>query len=113
MARKRKISQKREINQLSISDFILLAIFLANNSKKEANFENLLQQCFELSPEVFCLSKKLDWPDARKIDKPIRTLRKKGLLKGLPGSCFSLTAKGKKLAETLFRVLSQKKLFKD
>lgn len=112
MVKKVKLREVIAGNKMSIPDFILLALFSVG-SKKGCTFERLLKECYNLSPSSFCFPANTKWPDARKIDRPLRTLRRKGLVKGSPDSSFSLTQKGKRVAEELAKLLRQKKLFKD
>lgn len=100
-------------NKLSIPDFILLAALSISGAQKECTFERLLKECYSLAPQTFRFPQISQWPDARKIDRPLRTLRKKGFIKGFPETSFSLTLKGKRIAEDLAKILRQEKLFKD
>jgi len=51
-------------------------------------------------------------PDSRKIDRPLRTLRKRRLIKGDPKTFFTLTKTGQKIAEEIATTFRQRKLFK-
>lgn len=113
MKRRAKFREAAPIDKFSIPDFILLGLYSLENNKKACSFEELLQECYLLSPQTFSFPKKPGWPDARKIDRPLRTLRKKELVKGSPERSFSLTRKGRKIAQGLAKNLRQKKLFKD
>ena len=112
MIKKAKFREAAPVNKLSIPDFILLAAFSVNDRGQECTFEQLLKECFLISPQTFCFPKNSQWPDARKIDRPLRTLRRRDLIKGSPDTSFSLTKEGRKLAGDLAKVLRQKKLFK-
>lgn len=112
MTKKAKFREVAPVNKLSIPEFILLAAFSINNRGREGTFEALLKECFLMSPQTFCFPKNSQWPDARKIDRPLRTLRRKALIKGSPDTSFSLTKEGRKIAGDLAKVLRQKKLFK-
>jgi len=94
----------------SINDLILFTIY-SSAEKGELGFEDLSSKCFKNFPRIFCLKNYPKLLDTRKLDRPLRTLRKKGLIKGNPTSRFSLTAKGKKIAKELNWILRQKKLF--
>ena len=61
-------------------------------------------------PENFSLISYPECPDSRKIDRPIRTLRNKKLIKGNPKIVFSLTIYGKKIAINLSKMYRQRKL---
>jgi len=79
--------------------------------KKRLKFEDLANKCFNDFPQVFCLKGYPELIDTRKLDRPLRSLRKDGLIKGSPDSFFSLTEKGRKLGEELSKVIYQRKLF--
>lgn len=113
MEKELKIKVKALGGRMSIPDLILLAILSLTDGEKECSFEKLLQECYFLSPRTFCFARKQEWPDARKIDRPLRTLRKRGLIKISPDSRFSLTHSGRKAAEETAKTLRQEKLFKD
>ena len=84
---------------------------MVNNGEK-CTFEKLVKESFDLFPEIFCLSKYPKWPDSRKLDRPIRTLRKGKLITGDPKTSFSLTKLGKKMAAETSETFRQRKLFK-
>lgn len=92
----------------SIRGLALVAFY--NLDKEKADFEVLLEQCFALFPAKFCFSGLSQWPDARKLDRPLRSLRQKGFLRGDPENGFLLTDKGKKRGREIIRTLRQKKL---
>jgi len=60
----------------SINELILFAIYSLNKSSKKCTFQKLINECFSLFPKKFCFSKYPKWPDARKLDRSLRTLRK-------------------------------------
>ncbi len=94
---------------ISINELVLLGLFLLSKESKKADFEALLEKCFQLSPELIAFESH-KWPDARKIDRPLRNLRNKGLVSGSPDSYFSLTVKGKEEALKINKELYQGKL---
>lgn len=94
----------------SINDLIVLSIYYIIEKKEKCDFEKLIKECFSLFPEVFSFSKHSKWPDSRKIDRPLRTLRNKKLIKGNPATSFSLTKTGKKLAIETSKIFRQRKL---
>ncbi len=99
---------KKEFYQdLDINKLILYSIFSLSGKKTKAIFENILKECFLLFPESFSLSLYADWPDARKIDRPLRSLRQKGLIKKDFNNCFSLTKKGDKKIQELINYFKQ------
>ena len=98
------------ISKHSINDFILFALYSLTENNKKCTFQKLIQECFSLFPEIFCFSEYPNWPDARKLDRPLRALRKKKLIKGNPQTAFTLTSSGKKVAQEIAKTLRQKKL---
>ncbi len=92
----------------SINDLILFILYSFGD--KESSFEKLAKECFSRFPQIFSLR---DYPqllDTRKLDRPLRTLRKRKLIKGDPQTFFSLTSQGKKEAQEITKKLLQKKL---
>jgi hypothetical protein len=94
----------------SINDLIIFGIYLLNSDNKKCNFETLAHKCFTLFPKVFSLSQYPKWPDTRKLDRPIRSLRGEGMIAGSPKSSFSLTRKGRKKALEISKSFRQAKL---
>ena len=91
----------------SINDLILFCLL---SKKPSCDFESLLEECFRSFPKAFCFPKIKKWPDSRKLDRPIRTLRNKKLIKGSPERGFSLTSTGKQRAEELVKSFRQERL---
>jgi len=107
----RKTSFEEELyKRIPVSNLILFGIYSVSQNGKECTFERLVQKCFTLFPKVFCFSQYPKWPDARKLDRPLRALRNKKLIIGDPKTSFSLTKKGKKLAIDIAKSFTQKKL---
>jgi len=96
----------------AICDLIIFGIYSVLENKGECTFERLTKECFSLFSKAFSFSKYSQWPDARKLDRPLRDLRKKKLIVGDPATSFSLTKTGKKLAEEIGKRFRQKELFK-
>lgn len=94
----------------SINDLIIFALFSATTKKEKCSFEELIKECFNLFPKAFSFSKFPKWPDARKLDRPLRALRKKKLINGSPKTYFYLTKTGKKIAEEMMETLRQRRL---
>jgi len=94
----------------SITDLILYSIYLISEKKEKCTFEKLVKECFTSFPKAFCFSTHSKWPDARKLDRPLRTLRKRKLITGNPKTIFSLTKQGQKLAEEIAKSFKQKRL---
>lgn len=96
--------------QKPIDSLILFGIYSVIEKKKECTFEKLVKECFTLFPKAFGFPKYPKWPDSRKLDRPLRTLRKRKLITGNPKTSFSLTKPGRKMAEEIIKGFSQRKL---
>ena len=72
------------------------------------SFEDLLNECFTQFPTRFSFPH-YAWPDARKLDRPLRYLRDEKLL-SFENDILSLTKKGRTQARQLGKLLRQKKL---
>ncbi|MCP6719361.1 MAG: hypothetical protein KJI71_03965 [Patescibacteria group bacterium] len=108
---KKKIFLEEELyRRISINDLIIFAMNSTIDSKKGYKFETLVNKCFTLFPKVFSLSGYPKLPDSRKLDRPLRTLRKKGIIKGNPKTLFALTKAGKKRALEVTKAFRQGKL---
>jgi len=93
----------------SINDLLLFILFSSTKNGK-CSFEKLVKEFFNTFPEVSSLKGYPQWPDTRKLDRPLRTLRKKKLIKGDPKTSFTLTPQGKKEAKEIAKGLGQRKL---
>ena len=91
----------------SLNDLIIFCIYSLG---KKCSFEELVKECFSLFPESFSFSRTKKWPDSRKLDRPLRILRKKKLIIGDPKTVFSLTKFGRKTAEEIAKTFQQGKL---
>ena len=98
--------------KVPISDLILYSIFSVNSGKEICNFERLMGECYNLFPQSFCFTNYEKWPDSRKLDRPLRTLRKQQLIKGDPATFFFLTKAGQKKAEEVAKIFRQSQLFR-
>lgn len=96
--------------KMSICDLILISLYSFENRDQKASFEELLEECFTLFPQKFNFSNKADWPDARKLDRPLRMLRRQKLINGHPREGFSLSSKGQSVALKATNLLRQKRL---
>ena len=94
----------------SVNNLILFSIYSVSGKKEKCSFEELIKECFTLFPRVFSFSKYQRWPDARKLDRPLRLLRKRKLITGNPKSHFTLTKAGKKMTEEMTEKLRQRRL---
>ena len=96
--------------RLGVNQLILFGIYSVISKQEKCTFEKLIEKCFNLFPGAFSFDQFPQWPDARKLDRPLRTLRKRKLIKGDPVTFFVLTSSGEKIAKELTRILTQKKL---
>ncbi|XOB40530.1 MAG: hypothetical protein ACKKMR_00765 [Candidatus Nealsonbacteria bacterium] len=108
--KKKAFIEEELYKKASINDLILFGIYSVTTGAKKCQFETLVHQCFRLFPKVFALSDYPKWPDSRKLDRPLRTLRNKRLITGNPKTSFSLTKRGKKKALEIANVFRQGKL---
>lgn len=112
MSKKINFSYQESYKKVSAANLILFVINLTIENKEKCTFEKLARECFTLFPKVFGFSRYPEWPDSRKLDRPLRLLRKKKLITGNPQTVFSLTKNGKKVAEETAKTFFQRKLFK-
>ena len=112
MPKKEKPFDEDLYKKVSITDLILFGINLIIENKEKCTFERLIKECFTLFPETFSFSKYPQWPDSLKLDRQLRTLRKRKLITGDPKTFFSLTKIGQKIAVELAKTFRQRKLFK-
>lgn len=96
--------------KISINDLILFSINSVILDRRECTFERLIKECFDLFPKAFGFPEYPQWPDSRKLDRPLRTLRKRKLIAGDPTDAFSLTKEGRKKAVEISKILRQGKL---
>lgn len=99
-----------KVNPSNINELIIFGIFVIEEKGEKCSFERLLKECFDLAPRFLSFAKYKKWPDSRKIDRPLRILRERGLIKGSPKTFFNLTEQGKKMALQFVKTLSQKTL---
>ncbi len=102
----------------SVNNLILLGLWSLGFDKK-VSFEQLLEQCFHLFPKKFSFPSCKKWPDSRKLDRQLRNLRAKKLIRykiesrkvgGLKPEIFSLSSLGKKKAEQTLNLFRQTRL---
>ena len=93
--------------KISLNELILFSIFSA---AEKCTFEELIKECFTLFPKSFSFLGISKWPDSRKLDRPLRSLRKRKLITGNPKTSFVLTKAGKKIAEEVTNIFRQRKL---
>ena len=112
MPKKAKAFDAEVYKKAPITDLILFGINSIMENKEKCTFERLTKECFTLFPQVFSFSKYSQWPDSRKLDRQIRTLRQRKLITGDPKTSFTLTKLGKKTALETAKTFLQRKLFK-
>ncbi|PIR02629.1 MAG: hypothetical protein CO031_00560 [Candidatus Nealsonbacteria bacterium CG_4_9_14_0_2_um_filter_37_38] len=98
--------------KVRIFDLILFSINSVIENKEKCTIERLIKECFTLFPKAFGFLQYPQWPDSRKLDRPLRALRKIKLITGDPKTSFSLTKAGRKIAEETAKNFRQRKLFK-
>ena len=97
----------KKVFKRALNDLIVFSIYSAGD---KCTFEELVKECFSRFPEYFSFPKIKKWPDARKLDRPLRTLRERKLIKGGPKTYFSLTKLGKDKAKEIAKFFSQGRL---
>ena len=90
---------------IQINYLIIFGIYSLIVKGEKCTFEKLVAECFNLFPKVFSLARYPQWPDSLKFDRPLRTLRERGLIVGNPKGLFSLTRFGEKTAKDTAEIL--------
>jgi len=98
---------KKKHKNISIHDLILLGIYLVIKKGETCTFERLVAECFNRFPKIFGFKRYPHWPDSLKFDRPLRTLREKGLIVGTSTSEFNLTEFGKQKAIRIAKKLKK------
>jgi len=106
----KKINKKSAANRGPVNDLILFSIYSIVSNNEICTFDRLIKECFTLFPTAFGFARYPIWPDSRKLDRPLRTLRKEKLIKGDPKTEFFLTKTGKEKAEIIAKTFKQGKL---
>ncbi len=112
MSKRLKSFDEQLYKKVHITDLILFGINSIIENKEKCTFERLIKECFTLFPEIFSFSKYSQWPDSLKLDRRLRTLRKRKLITGDPKTSFFLTKLGKTIALETAKTFRQRKLFK-
>jgi len=94
----------------SVNDLILFCIHSVVLNNEQCSFERLIKECFTLFPETIKFPRYPIWPDARKLDRPLRALRNEKLIIGDPKNYFLLTKTGEQKANEVSKILRQGKL---
>jgi len=93
---------------ISLDELVTYCVFLLQEEKKEATFENIVAQCFELFPEKFSLIGYPHWPDSARVNKSwLRCRTDFRYIKGSVKSGFTLTSKGLEVVERVQRRLKR------
>lgn len=95
---------------ISINDLLLFSIRSIILNNEQCSFDRLVKECFVLFPDAIKFLRYPIWPDSRKLDRPLRSLRKEKLIVGDPKSFFVLTDMGAKRAVLVDKTLRQGKL---
>lgn len=95
---------------LSVNDLILFCIHSVILNSEQCSFERLVKECFSIFPETLRFTRYPIWPDSRKLDRPLRSLRKEKLIIGDPKKYFMLTKMGEERAAAVSKKLRQGKL---
>ena len=107
----KKIDEKNlTYYKTSINDLILFSVYSVVGNKEDCTFERLVNESFVLFPHVFGFQRYPAWPDTRKLDRPLRSLRSGKMITGHPRKSFLLTKEGKIKAEAIAKTLRQGKL---
>jgi len=96
--------------EIGRNNLILFGVNKLQERKEKCSFENLLNECFRLFPEAFCFSQYAGWPDARKLDRPLRELKGKNFINKDSQKFFFLTRAGRKIADDVGKKFSQRQL---
>ncbi len=107
--KKRKYGEK-VYTKMPIQELILFGIYSIRQNGEVCTFERLVKECFERFPKVFGFTRYPQWPDSLRFDRPLRTLREKGLIVGGAKSQFSLTEFGEKIAIEVNRKLNSESI---
>ena len=97
----------REIGR---NNLIIFGINKLQERKEKCSFEKLVNECFHLFPEAFCFSYYAEWPDARKLDRPLRELRERNFIDKDSQNFFYLTRSGRRIADDVGKKFSQRQL---
>lgn len=95
--------------KINIDSLIIFSIYKIEK-KDNITFGKLVKECFTLFPKTFNLLEYPMWPDSRKLDRPIRSLKEKKIISENPNNNFSLTKLGEKKAIEVESLLKQKRL---
>jgi len=107
----RIVSNKKPLEgkylNLGLQNLILIGVFFVLEKKETCTFERLIAECYQNFPKAFSFKRYPEWPDALKFDRPLRTLRERGLIVGTVKDVISLTEFGKEKAIKLAKILEK------
>jgi hypothetical protein len=106
----KKIISENLSAKVSRNDLIVFSIRSIKEKGKKCSFEKLVEECFVLFPKAFYLDNLAQWPDSRKLDRPLRDLREKKIISGSPEQGFNLTKSGEKIAKAIAENFRQRQL---
>lgn len=92
---------------LNLQDLIIIGIFYVSEKNETCTFEKLVAECYQKFPKSFSFKRYPQWPDSLKLDRPIRTLRNKGLIVGTIKDVIFLTQFGREKAIELIKLLEK------
>ena len=98
--------------KIKMQDLILFGIYSVSKNGEICTFERLVAECFMRFPKIFTFKRFPEWPDSLKFDRPLRTLREKGLIVGGVKDYFSPTNFGEKIAMQTKKRLAGKNILK-
>lgn len=92
--------------KIGIDDLVTLGVFSLNDRGKEATFENLVVECFDLFPKRFALVGYPMFPDSALVNKSwLRCRTDKHLIDGSAAKGFKVTTTGLGIVQkTLFQL---------
>lgn len=91
------VQEKSELEKLSTENLIIWIIGKSNENSVILTFEDLVIECWLISPSKYSLRKYNQFPNSSSIQKHVGAMTgKKGLLKGCMMSGYSLTEISKK-----------------
>lgn len=102
---KSKTESTKIYEKVEMQDLIIYAIYSVIKNKEVCTYERLVKECYQKFPKVFSFKKYPEWPDSLKFDRPLRTLRAKGLIVGSVRDHFELTRFGHDLAHKTESIL--------
>lgn len=105
-----KIFDEDLYKKIGKNDLIIFSIYSLKEKGEKCSFDKLVKECFTLFPKIFCFDKFPQWPDSRKLDRPLRDIREKKIISGDPQTNFSLTKNGEKIAKAISENFRQIKL---